>query len=79
MFAEPLKTVIAEKIALTRKQSRGLCHYQVRPYRAVWRSHRRKAAGRPADRTNNETHSHALASVATFGIWHSLGDFSDQR
>ena len=28
MFAEPLKSVLAEKAALTRKQSRGPCHYE---------------------------------------------------
>ena len=28
MFAEPPKSVTAERIALIRKQLRGLCHYQ---------------------------------------------------
>ena len=46
-------------------------------HRAVWRRHRRQAVGRTANRANNETHSHALAKAATFGVWHSLGEFSD--
>ncbi len=48
------------------------------PHRFFVRSHAR-AVGWAADSTNNETHSHALASVGTFEILPSLGEFSDQR
>ena len=79
MFAEPPISVIAEKIALIRKQSRGLCHYQSSRIALFGVATVALAVGRAADRANNETHSHGLASVAAFGIWHSIGEFSDQR
>jgi len=48
------------------------------PHRFFVRSHAR-AVGWAADSTDNETHSHALASVAKFEILPSLGEFFDQR
>jgi|GEM_PF-3965252 len=69
MFAEPPKSVIFEKIALIRKQSRGPCHYQGSRIALSDVATVALAVGRAADRTHNETHSHAPASVATFGLW----------
>ena len=66
------KSVIAERIAQIRKQSRRPCHYQARPHRAVRRSHRRQTVGRPAD-TTFFANSVVVSVILGESTWRSSG------